>query len=130
MDSDFVGAGWSFPVGVSASGGIAVSRGETKVEQAMTLVLSTYPGERPFRPAFGCRLRDFVYAGASPDVLAEIAREVRLALLRWEPRATVGDVEVRPSPDDESLLMIDVRYTLRGEIDPRNLVYPFYSIPD
>lgn len=130
MESDFVGSGWSFPVGVSANGGIAVARGDTKVEQAMTLVLSTYPGERPFRPEFGCRLRDYVFAGASPDVLAEIAREVRLALRRWEPRATVSDVVVEPSPDDESLLLIDIGYHLRGENDSRNLVYPFYSIPE
>ncbi|NBH06060.1 GPW/gp25 family protein [Amycolatopsis sp. SID8362] len=130
MEGDFVGSGWSFPVGVSASGGIAVARGEAKVEQAMTIVLSTYPGERPFRPEFGCRLRDYVFAGASPDVLGAIAREVRLALRRWEPRATVSEVVVEPSPDDESLLLIDIGYSLRGDNDPRNLVFPFYSIPE
>ncbi|WP_370941872.1 GPW/gp25 family protein [Amycolatopsis sp. cg5] len=130
MDGDFVGAGWSFPAGVSANGGIAVARGAAKIEQAMTLVLSTYPGERPFRPRFGCLLRDHVFDGASTDVLGAIAREVRQALAQWEPRAEVHDVAVTPDPDEETRLLIDIRYTVRGENDPRNLVHPFYSIPE
>jgi phage baseplate assembly protein W len=128
--TDFIGQGFPFPLDVSASGGIAMAGGTRKVEQAMRLVLSTYPGERPHRPEFGCRLRDYVFDGMTVDVLARIAEDVRASLLRWEPRATVETVDVYPDPDNESLAYIDITYTLKGENDPRNLVYPFYSIPE
>jgi phage baseplate assembly protein W len=130
MDDDFIGAGWAYPLGVSANGTVSVASGAAKIEQAMRLVLSTYPGERPYRPRFGCRLRDYVFAGATLDVLAAIAREVRESLAQWEPRADVVDVDVQPSPDDDARLLIDITYQVRGENDPRNLVFPFYSIPE
>jgi phage baseplate assembly protein W len=77
-------------VGVSHRGGgdrrIALVRGDTELVQAMRLILSTYPGERPMRPDFGCRLRDYVFRAATLDTIAELTAEVRRALLRWEPR--------------------------------------------
>jgi uncharacterized protein len=127
--SDFVGAGWAFPVGVDSTGSIALATGHTELEQAMRLILSTYPGERPMRPEFGSRLRDFIFDGSTIDNVAAIAREVRQALLRWEPRADVMDVLVAPDPDQPSTLYIDIQYQVKNTNDPRNLVFPFYTIP-
>ena len=128
MDCDFVGAGWAFPVGVDASGSIALVRGTQELEQAMRLILMTYPGERPMRPRFGSRLRDFVFDGATWDNAAAIGHEVREALLRWEPRVDVTSVEVTPHYD-ESMLYIDIGYAVKATNDRRNLVFPFYTIP-
>jgi hypothetical protein len=36
---------------------------------------------------------------------------------------------VTPAEGDAATLYIDIRYTLRGTYDPRNLVFPFYVIP-
>jgi uncharacterized protein len=130
MDTDFVGRGWSFPFDVTANGMIATAGGARKLEQAMTIVLSTYPGERPFRPAFGSRLRDFVYEAASDVVFARIEHEVRECLARWEPRTRVSSVTVRVEAGQENLLLIDIAYVIKGENDERNLVYPFYTIPE
>src|ERR671939_389782 len=101
--SDFIGAGWAFPTGVAATGGVALVRGDTELVQAMRLILSTYPGERPMRPDFGCRLRDFVFRAATLDTIAELTGEVRRALLRWEPRVVIEDVVVAPHPEDPSI---------------------------
>ena len=128
--SDFIGTGWAFPTGVAATGGIALVRGDTELVQAMRLILSTYPGERPMRPDFGCRLRDFVFRAATDDTIAELGGEVRRALLRWEPRVEVRDVIVAPAPEDPSLLYIDISYRPKDTNDHRNLVFPFYTIPD
>ena len=127
---DFIGRGWSFPLDVTANGTIATMGGARKLEQAMSIVLTTYPGERPFRPAFGSRLRDFAFEGASIDVFAAIEREVRDSLDMWEPRAAVRDVTVSADPDRPNLLHIDITYVVKGENDERNLVHPFYTIPD
>jgi phage baseplate assembly protein W len=128
--TDFIGRGWSFPLDVSANGTIAMAGGPQKLEQAMRLVLSTHPGERPYRPEFGCRLKSYVFDGTSVDVLARISEEVRASLVRWEPRADIDKVDVYADAVNESLLYIDISYTAKGENDPRNLVYPFYSIPE
>ena len=127
---DFIGRGWSFPLDVTANGTIATLGGPRKLEQAMAIVLTTYPGERPFRPEFGSRLRDFAFEGATVNVFAAIEREVRDSLGQWEPRTDVRDVTVVADPDRPNLLHIDITYVVKGENDARNLVHPFYMIPD
>jgi phage baseplate assembly protein W len=130
VQSDFVGRGWSFPLEVNVNGGVAMVGGARKLEQAMTLVLGTHPGERPFRPAFGCPLRNHVFRGTGEQTRNEIARDVRSSLEMWEPRVVVTDVRVYPHPNDERLLLIDIDYRTKAENDPRNLVFPFYTIPE
>ncbi|MFK0223818.1 GPW/gp25 family protein [Streptomyces vinaceus] len=128
--TDFVGAGWAFPLGVSPTGGIALVRGEQELEQAMHLILGTYPGERPMRPDFGCRLRDYIFRDTGDQTLAEINNEVRNALLRWEPRVDADSVGIKPATHDPSLLYIDIQYVVKATNDRRNLVFPFYVIPE
>jgi uncharacterized protein len=130
MHNEFIGAGWAFPVRVTPSGGIALVHGERELEEAMRLVLSTYPGERPMRPEFGSRLRDYVFERASPATAASLSAEVRSSLLRWEPRVDVIDVEVTPDPLGRGLLYIDIHYRAKRSNDQRNLVFPFYTIPE
>ena len=127
---DFIGAGWAFPLGVGPQGGIALVRREVELEQAMRLILSTYPGERPMRPEFGSRIRDFVFRSVNIETIAELSHEVRNALLRWEPRVNIEAVLVIPDPSDEGALYIDIQYVVKDTNDRRNLVFPFYTIPE
>jgi phage baseplate assembly protein W len=129
MRDDFVGAGWAFPVGVDTTGRIALARGERDIEQAIQLILRTSPGERPMRATFGSRLRDYVFDGASGSNAAAIGDVVHSALLLWEPRIVVDEVVVTPDTDDPSILYIDIQYLVKATNDPRNLVFPFYTIP-
>ncbi len=125
----FLGVGWHWPLGVDATGAIALSSGTDQVEQAIYLILSTEPGERPMRPEFGCRLRQFVFAPGTAETAALVAGEARSALVRWEPRVLVEDVEVSTDVDDPAVLWVDVVYTVRSTNNRRNLVFPFYVIP-
>ena len=129
-DNELIGIGWNWPVQTDQGGGIALASGATDLEQAMYLILSTSPGERPMRPEFGCRLQEFVFAGADSTTAGLIAFEVRAALRRWEPRVEVEDVVVSASADDLSTLLIEITYTVLGTYDRRNLVFPFYTIPE
>jgi len=128
--TDFIGTGWSFPFAVEPTGSVAMASGTTKLEQAMRLILETYPGERPMRPKFGSILRDYVFDAASVQKTAEIADVVREAIEQWEPRVDVADVDVYPDEDRPGLLYIDIRYIVPGVNSPRNLVFPFYTIPE
>jgi len=126
---DFVGAGWSFPLGTDATGGVALVTRDREIEQAIGLILGTAVGERPMRPEFGCRIHDHVFNAASSTTAGQIAYDVRQALDRWEPRIEVLNVGVSFDAITNGVLYIDIGYTIRNLNDPRNLVFPFYVIP-
>jgi phage baseplate assembly protein W len=130
VSSPFIGRGWAFPTGVAPTGGVAMVDQELEIEQAIRIILGTAPGERPMRPEFGCGIHDYVFAPADGDTAGRIAHEVRVALNRWEPRIEVIDVVVAYDTVTEGLLYLDVRYTIRSSNDQRNLVFPFYTIPE
>jgi phage baseplate assembly protein W len=130
LQEDFVGAGWAFPLRCDARGGIALVRRERELEEAMRLILMTYPGERPMRPEFGSRVRDWVFRGVDLDAMASLQLEVQNSIHRWEPRVEVTDVRVTRDPNVESTMRIDIEYRPLDTNDKRNLVFPFYTIPD
>ena len=129
MTEEFIGRGWAFPLRTDATGGIALVSREREIEEAIRLILGTTPGERPMRPEFGCRIHDYVFGLADGTTANEITIEVKRALARWEPRIDVQDVVVSFDALDQTLLYIDVRYSIRRTNDRRNLVFPFYVIP-
>ncbi len=126
---DFVGAGWSYPLGTDATGGVALVNRDREIEQAIRLILGTAVGERPMRPEFGCRIHDHVFDTATSATAGQIAYDVREALNRWEPRIDVSDVNVSFEGMEQGVLYVDVSYSIRSLNDPRNLVFPFYVIP-
>lgn len=129
MAREFIGSGWAYPVGTDATGRIALSRESHEIEESIHLILGTAKGERPMRPEFGCGVHDYVFAPADATTAGAIADTVRVALEWWEPRITLADVVVRLDRATEGVLLIEIHYTVRGTNDPRNLVFPFYTIP-
>jgi uncharacterized protein len=129
INDSFVGAGWSFPLRTQANGGVALVRGDKELEEAIWVILSTAPGERPMRPEFGCGLNRFVFAPANSATASSIVNEVRKALHRWEPRVVVEEVRVDFTNAHLGELHIYLTYRRRDSNSPRNLVFPFYVIP-
>ena len=130
MAVDFVGAGWAFPLGTDATGGVALVAREREIEEAIRLILATAPGERPMRPEFGCRVHDHVFAQMNATTAGAISHDVRSALEQWEPRIEVREVLITFDQLRSGTVWIDIRYLIRGVNDRRNLVFPFYVIPD
>jgi uncharacterized protein len=130
MSQEFVGRGIAFPLRLDATGAIALVEHEREIQEAIRLILATSEGERPMRPDFGCRIHDYIFASPDPSTRSRIAYAVSEALRRWEPRIEVAGVEVNPDPGEPSTLFIDISYSIKGTNDPRNLVFPFYTIPD
>ena len=62
MNKSFLGRGFSFPLTTDASGNVRLSQYEENIEQCIRLVLGTAPGERIYRPLFGCKIHDYVFA--------------------------------------------------------------------
>jgi phage baseplate assembly protein W len=130
VNDEFIGAGWAFPLRTDSAGGIALVTRERKIEESIRLILGTAYGERPMRPEFGCGIHDLVFARADDETAARVSYEVRAALVRWEPRIDVVSVEVALDDADKGVLYIDVSFRATDSNDPRNLVFPFYTIPE
>ena len=130
MSADFIGAGWSFPLRVDPTNAIALARRVRDIEQAIEIIIRTAPGERPMRPEFGCRIQDHLFAPINQATAAAIAYDVRSALELWEPRIDVQDVRVGVDARELATFYIDVAYRVRADNSERNLVFPFYVIPD
>jgi phage baseplate assembly protein W len=127
--ADFLGQGVAFPIRVDRRGGLALVRGEQDIEEAITIILGTAPGERPMRPEFGCGIHDYIFETVDAYTIGRLETEIRLALDRWEPRIEVLDISFDTSAAEVGQLLIDIGYVVRETNDIRNLVYPFYLIP-
>lgn len=126
MAQDSLGSGLQYPVRINDRGGLEIARYEEKVRQSIMAILSTSKGERVMRPDFGCDIQSFVFANSDATTLTLIKSAVREALLRWEPRIDVNDVNVAIDQATDGRLLIAVSYTIRATNFSANLVYPFY----
>lgn len=130
MSADFLGRGWAYPLRLDGSGAFALADGPDDLDQAIRLILGTAYGERPMRPEYGCGIHDLLFDAIDPSLSGRVAIDVRAALARWEPRIEVVDVRATPHPVEAAVLLIAVDYRVRATNDRRNLVFPFYSIPE
>lgn len=130
MAEDFIGRGWSYPIATDQSGNIALTNEDTELQQAIRLILTTAPGERPMRPNFGCGIHDYAFAPADATTAGRLTVEVEKSLAFWEPRIEVKSVDVTVDVLSRNTLYINISYQKKGSYDPRNLVFPFYVIPE
>jgi len=130
MTNQFVGKGWAFPLRTGVTGSMALVADEREVAEAIRIILGTSIGERPMRPEFGSRIYEFVFDEADAATASRLAFAVREALERWEPRIDLDAVDVTVDEEKRNLLYIDINYHIKDDNDPRNLVFPFYVIPE
>jgi len=105
---------------------VAVSEYEDSIRDAIRIILGTAKGERMMRPDFGCGIHELVFAVNDSGTQALVAFEVREALLRWEPRIEVLQVQVTDGGRSGEHLVISIDYRVRTTDNRFNLVYPFY----
>lgn len=128
--SGVLGSGLAFPMSVDQRGALTLVGGETDIAQAISIILSTAPGERPMRPEFGCAVHDHVFEVLDASAFGAIENAVREAIERWEPRATVTAVDFDLERRQEGCLDIVLTYEIPEVPGVRNLVHPFYIIPE
>jgi phage baseplate assembly protein W len=128
MTTDFIGRGFPFPLRIDERGSMSLVGGTEALEKSIALVISTAPGERPFRPNFGCRIWELMFEPINSNTVGLMEMYVQEALAMWEPRIEVEEVLVEPS-DRDGMVDINIDYVVRSTNDRRNLVHPFYTIP-
>ena len=126
---DFLGAGWKFLPRLDARGQIELVHQEADIEEAIWIILMTHKGERVMRPEFGSELYRLMFMPNDASTAGLARRYVQEALLRWEPRIDLQEIQAIPDEDDRACLRIQIHYTVRATNSERNLVFPFYTIP-
>jgi phage baseplate assembly protein W len=125
--SQLLGTGWAFPIQVNARGGLAMASAETDIEQSIRVILGTAKGERRMRPTFGCSIHELLFAPNDAATASLAERYAKDALGQWEPRIEVEKVS---SSSEGTVLHLTISYRVRQTNERRNLVYPFYRIPE
>ncbi|MEO0600358.1 MAG: GPW/gp25 family protein [Myxococcota bacterium] len=110
---DFLGRGWGFPFRFDdASGSVRMSSHERNIQESITVILGTRPGERQRLPDFGCRIHELMFAPNNAATGTLAARHVRSALERWEPRIEVTRIDAEP--EASGVMKVSVAYRVRS----------------
>lgn len=125
-ERDFLGKGLRFPVSVNLNGGVSTSALEENVRQSIFIILGTAPGERIYRPDFGCRIHDLMFAPNNSITAAAAEVYCEEAIYKYEPRIEHVQCHARANGDEPNRMDVRIEYVIAGKNEKRNLVYPFY----
>jgi Bacteriophage baseplate protein W len=127
MNGDqFIGQGWRFPIKVNARGGIDWSDGPARISDAIWIIVKTALGERVMRPTFGAGVNDFVFQSNSFMIRTQLEMAIKSALVQWEPRIDLVEVQAQPVADEPTQVLVSIEYRIRTTNELFNVVYPFY----
>lgn len=128
-DKSFLGRGWAFPPEFDGGSGVArMVAGESDIAESLRILMATSPGERVMQPGYGCGLKALVFENISESAVTVVKDTIRRAILFFEPRITLEDIESDASRADEGVLILKLVYTIRATNSRSNLVYPFYFL--
>jgi hypothetical protein len=127
VNKDFLGTGWSFPPTFdNISYTVEMVSNDTDIRQSLWVLFSTALGERTMVPEYGSGLEKMVFRVLSTTLISQMKSMVQLAILNWEPRIDVDEVQIQTDATYDGRVLINVIYTIRKTNTRSNLVYPFY----
>jgi Bacteriophage baseplate protein W len=129
MANSIIGGRVAFPPRLSDRNQFGLIEDDAAIRQSIFIIIHTVPGERVMRPEFGCEIHSLIFWPANYQTAALAERYVREALERWEPRIILRELEVTPGGGAYGELFIRLVYEIKGQHDPRSLVYPYYLQP-
>jgi phage baseplate assembly protein W len=81
------------------TGDVSILRDVEAVKRSLRNLLYMGRFDRPFEPDIGANLRQLLFEDINPLTEKSIDMQIRGAISRYEPRATVVDLKVTGSPD-------------------------------
>lgn len=128
-DQSFLGTGWGFPPEFNMhSGTVRMVSAERDIEESLVILLGTIQRERVMQPEYGCSLKAKVFENINESTLTLIRDEIRQAVLFFEPRIDLENIDFNTSEQLEGILHIQLSYVVRTTNSRSNLVYPFYFL--
>lgn len=125
-DKSFLGKGWAFPPEFHEGlNPVKMTADEEDIEQSLRILLSTRWGERTMRPEFGTDMHNRVYHDMDLTMRTQLRAAIEKAVLYYEPRITLTNVQFDVSEEREGVLRILLEYIIRQTNTRGNMVYPY-----
>lgn len=122
----FLGRGWSFPPRFDSRQRVVMVEHEQDIEESLRILFRTRVGERVMQHAYGTRLHQMVFQAVSTQTLTEMTDMLKQAVMYFEPRIVLEQLDVRAAGDDLARLDVVLRYQIRSTNTRHNIVYPLY----
>lgn len=123
----FLGTGWSFPPTFNnLTGTVEMVSDEADIYQSLHILLSTQLKERVMRSDFGCDLTSLLYENITITLLTKIKGIIENAILLYEPRVDLLDVDFAMVETNNGLINIEITYRIRATNSRKNYVFPYY----
>ena len=128
MIKSFLGTGWGFPPEFSiATNEVGMLSDVEDIQSSLEILLTTRPGERVMLPRYGCNLDELVFEPLTTTFKTYIKDLVNTAILYYEPRINVNNIELDDTGELEGRILISIDFTIRSTNSRFNFVYPFYK---
>ena len=129
IKKSFLGTGWAFPVQFVRDSTAAVQMASEiqDIEQSLTILLSTRPGERVMRYDYGCALDDLLFEPANVSLLTYIEDLIKKSILYYEPRVQLREVRVNTDGLLEGRVLIELDVVVRATNSRFNYVFDYYQ---
>jgi phage baseplate assembly protein W len=131
IDKEFLGVGWAFPPEFHRRVDtleVKMVAEEEDIRESLTILLSTSPGERVMQPSYGCGLQAKVFEIINESAITEIRDIIERAVLFFEPRISLEEIDVNTEDALDGRLKIQLNYKVRKTNTRSNIVYPFYFL--
>ena len=86
------------------------------IVQAITALILTYKGERPFQPELGCDVRNMLFEPLDYGSAVLIKSAIRETIVRYEPRIDIDNIVCTPDYDSNGY-QVELWYTIIGRED-------------
>lgn len=111
---DIQSSSWELMLDATAGGGPGSGIGQVTqaladVNQCLTIIFTTVPGEDPFRPTFGCDLTQFLDQPLT-SVLPALVATILAAIQAWESRIIVISVSAEQNLNVIGQLLVTVTW--------------------
>jgi phage baseplate assembly protein W len=124
----FLGTGWSFPPAFgNRDGQVKMLSDVEDIQSSLEILLTTRPGERVMRPDYGCNLDELLFEPLTTTFKTYIKDLVSTAILYYEPRIEVNNIDLDDTGELEGRIVISIDYTVSATNTRFNFVFPFYK---
>lgn len=125
----FLGVGWKFPPEFNKdTKTVTLVSEEEDIKESLLILFSTRPGERMMQPKYGCDLSIMNFEPISPGLVSRIQGIIQYAILHFEPRITLDNVQINTDQALDGVVQINVQYKVRKTNNRSNIVFPYYII--
>lgn len=124
----YLGTGWSFPPHFDKQArSVEMVSDEQDIKESLMILLTTQLGERVMNPTFGAGMDRMIFEPLTTGLKTYMKDVVEKAVLRFEPRIDLNEVEMEDSGELEGQILITIEFTIRATNSRSNIVFPFYK---